>query len=148
MAPSRAMILRSHRLLLRPQPVAACSTSRNIHLSTCTTTPVPARPKSSPLNQLTKRFDSTLPAPPAVAEPPDYLTENELKVFKMLQEGLQPTRLEVQDISGGCGSMYGIEVVSAQFKGMPVIKQHRLVNKILGEEIKKWHGIQLKTRTP
>ncbi|KAK5006441.1 hypothetical protein LTR28_006486 [Elasticomyces elasticus] len=89
----------------------------------------------------------------------------------MLQEGLQPTRLEVsspptrripsngldregarresvQDISGGCGSMYGIEVVSAQFKGMPVIKQHRLVNKILGEEIKKWHGIQLKTRTP
>lgn len=56
--------------------------------------------------------------------------------------------VQVQDISGGCGSMYALDVVSAQFKGLTVIKQHRLVNSILGDEIKKWHGVQLKTKAP
>jgi BolA-like protein 3 len=54
----------------------------------------------------------------------------------------------VQDISGGCGSMFALNIVSEQFKGMPVIKQHRLVNQILREEIKTWHGVQLKTKAP
>jgi stress-induced morphogen len=55
---------------------------------------------------------------------------------------------QVQDISGGCGSMYGIAVSSEKFKGIPMIKQHRLVNEILGDQIKTWHGIQLKTKAP
>lgn len=79
---------------------------------------------------------------------PDYLSEAERKIFTMIKEGLQPTKLEVQDISGGCGSMYGIEIVSEKFAGLPVMKQHRLVNQVLGEEIKKWHGMQLKTKAP
>ncbi|KAK4624699.1 BolA-like protein 3 [Fulvia fulva] len=79
---------------------------------------------------------------------PDYLSEGERKVFALIKEGLQPTKLEVQDISGGCGSMYGIDIVSEKFAGLPVIKQHRLVNQVLGEEIKKWHGVQLKTKAP
>lgn len=79
-------------------------------------------------------------------QPPDYLSEGELKVFNKIKSELQPTSLEVQDISGGCGSMYGLEIVSEKFKGLSVIKQHRLVNEVLGEEIKKWHGVQLKTR--
>lgn len=52
----------------------------------------------------------------------------------------------MQDISGGCGSMYAIDVVSATFEGMSVVKQHRLVNRVLEEEIKGWHGVQLKTK--
>ena len=79
-------------------------------------------------------------------QPPDYLSEGELKVFKKIKIALQPSTLEVQDISGGCGSMYALEVVSDKFSGLPVIKQHKLVNQILSEEIKSWHGIQLKTR--
>jgi stress-induced morphogen len=54
----------------------------------------------------------------------------------------------VQDVSGGCGSMYAIDVVSRQFKGMNMLKQQRLVNKVLGEEIKGWHGVQLSTKAP
>ncbi|EME45263.1 hypothetical protein DOTSEDRAFT_127560 [Dothistroma septosporum NZE10] len=84
----------------------------------------------------------------SAVEAPDYLSEAERKVFTIIQEGLQPTKLEVQDISGGCGSMYGIDIVSEKFVGLPVIKQHRLVNQVLGEEIKKWHGVQLKTKAP
>ncbi|CAK4032281.1 Hypothetical predicted protein [Lecanosticta acicola] len=80
--------------------------------------------------------------------PPDYLDERERKVFDMIKESLHPTKLEVQDISGGCGSMYGIDIVSEKFRGLSVIKQHRLVNEILREEIKGWHGVQLKTKAP
>ena len=79
-------------------------------------------------------------------QPPDYLSEGELKVFHKIKSELQPSSLEVQDISGGCGSMFALDIVSERFKGLPVIKQHRLVNEVLGEEIKKWHGVQLKTR--
>lgn len=41
--------------------------------------------------------------------------------------------------------MYALNIVSPKFKGLPVMKQHRLVNEILGDEIKKWHGVQLRT---
>jgi BolA-like protein 3 len=54
----------------------------------------------------------------------------------------------VQDISGGCGSMYALDIVSRQFEGMTVIKQHRLVNKVLGDEMKNWHGVQMRTKAP
>lgn len=49
---------------------------------------------------------------------------------------------------GGCGSMFAIKIVSDAFKGIPMIKQHRLVNQVLADEIKKWHGLQLVTKAP
>lgn len=42
--------------------------------------------------------------------------------------------------------MYAIEIVSSRFEGLSVVKQHRLVNEVLKEEIGGWHGVQLKTR--
>jgi len=54
----------------------------------------------------------------------------------------------VRDVSGGCGSMYAIEIVSERFRGMGMLAQQRLVNGVLGEEIKGWHGVQLRTRAP
>ena len=56
--------------------------------------------------------------------------------------------VQVQDISGGCGTMYAVAITAEKFRGLPVIKQHRLVNEILSEQIKSWHGIQLKTKVP
>lgn len=53
---------------------------------------------------------------------------------------------QVQDISGGCGSMYALDIESPKFKGLTVIKQHKLVNEILKDEIKSWHGVQLRTK--
>jgi len=79
-------------------------------------------------------------------QPPDYLSEGELEIFNKIKAELDPIRLEVQDISGGCGSMYALDIESSKFKGLTVIKQHKLVNQILANEIKKWHGVQLKTR--
>lgn len=42
--------------------------------------------------------------------------------------------------------MYAIEVESPKFKGLSPIKQHKMVNEILKEEIAQWHGVQLRTR--
>ncbi|PQE09319.1 Altered inheritance of mitochondria 1 protein [Rutstroemia sp. NJR-2017a BVV2] len=79
---------------------------------------------------------------------PDHLDEAERRIWDKLNTELQPEKLSVQDVSGGCGSMYAIDVVSRQFKGMNMLKQQRLVNKVLGEEIKGWHGVQLSTKAP
>lgn len=42
--------------------------------------------------------------------------------------------------------MYQVEVVSEAFKGLNMVKQHRLVNETLKEEIKAMHGIRLTTK--
>jgi len=44
--------------------------------------------------------------------------------------------------------MYALDIVSDKFSGLPIVKQHRLVNQVLGDEMKKWHGVQLKTKAP
>jgi len=77
---------------------------------------------------------------------PDHLDDKEKAIFQKLSEAFKPLALEVQDVSGGCGSMYAVAITSERFKGLSVIKQHRLVNEILGEDIKSWHGIQLRTK--
>jgi stress-induced morphogen len=35
--------------------------------------------------------------------------------------------------------MYAIEIESPKFKGLTVIKQHKMVNQVLKEEIAQWH---------
>ncbi len=41
--------------------------------------------------------------------------------------------------------MYAVEIASAKFKGVPLVKQHRMVTECLKEDIKDFHGIQIKT---
>ena len=58
-----------------------------------------------------------------------------------------PSKLSVEDISGGCGSMYALEIESSKFKGQSLVKQQRMVNDVLKEEMEKnnWHGVRIKT---
>jgi stress-induced morphogen len=79
---------------------------------------------------------------------PEHLNAKEKEIFELLNSEFRAEKLQVQDISGGCGSMYGIEVVSERFRGLSMLRQQRLVNEVLGEEIKGWHGVQLRTRAP
>jgi acid stress-induced BolA-like protein IbaG/YrbA len=44
---------------------------------------------------------------------------------------------------GGCGSFYAISISSPEFKGLSMIKQQRLVNDCLKEDIKGIHGLQV-----
>ena len=81
-------------------------------------------------------------------EAPQELNDAERAIFQKLNTSLEPIALEVQDISGGCGSMYGLDIVSEKFRGLSVVKQHKLVNEVLKEEVSGWHGVTLKTRVP
>ncbi|KAL7791574.1 bola protein [Trichoderma ceciliae] len=72
----------------------------------------------------------------------------ESTIAALLSSKLNPTSLLVQDISGGCGSMYAIDITSPAFRGLNMLKQQRLVNAALGDLVKEWHGVQIKTRVP
>ncbi len=57
-------------------------------------------------------------------------------------------RVEIKDVSGGCGDFYQILVVSPQFQGVTRIHTHRMVNDVLEKFIGKMHGLTLRTLTP
>ena len=46
-------------------------------------------------------------------------------------------------MKGGCGTFYAISIQHSSFKGLSTIKQHRLVNDLLADEIKGMHGLQV-----
>ncbi|KAG8897550.1 hypothetical protein FRB99_008068 [Tulasnella sp. 403] len=71
--------------------------------------------------------------------------KGEALIREKLQLKFQPSRLDVQDVSGGCGTFYAINIASAHFKGLPMVKQHRMVTDELKAEIEGIHGLQIKT---
>ncbi|KAF4317836.1 hypothetical protein BBO99_00007740 [Phytophthora kernoviae] len=75
-------------------------------------------------------------------------SEAEQAMHSALAARLEAVHVKVTDVSGGCGSMFDIEVASPQFKGQSRVKQHRMVNEILKEEIKSMHGLTIRTMTP
>lgn len=74
------------------------------------------------------------------------MTAAESAIASLLRDKLQPTELLVRDVSGGCGSMYAIDIASPVFKGVTMLKQQRMVNAALGDVMREWHGVQLNTR--
>ncbi|GAB9465990.1 hypothetical protein Gpo141_00003376 [Globisporangium polare] len=78
----------------------------------------------------------------------DNGTEAENAMHATLASALEAVHVKVTDVSGGCGSMFDIEVASPQFVGQTRVKQHRMVNEILKEEIKGMHGLTIRTMTP
>lgn len=83
---------------------------------------------------------------PAPLQKPEDLDEHESSIWDLLSAELAPTELIVRDVSGGCGSMYSIDVSSPAFRGLGILKQQRMVNAVLGDRVKGWHGVQLRTK--
>ncbi|KAI0829386.1 bola-like protein [Trametes gibbosa] len=77
-----------------------------------------------------------------------FSTDGERVIHEKLTEKFKPSELHVEDVSGGCGTFYQIIIASDEFKGLPLVKQQRLVNQTLKEEIQGIHGLQLKTIAP
>ncbi len=71
-----------------------------------------------------------------------------------LAAAFEPVFLEVvneshmHSVPPGSESHFKITVVSDQFDGLPLIKQHRLVNQALAEELRTIHALALHTYTP
>ncbi|KAF8520081.1 bola-like protein [Gautieria morchelliformis] len=83
----------------------------------------------------------------ASAQPPPNppRTVGEDNIYNKLQAKFSPSQLLVQDVSGGCGDFYAITIASGAFHGLSVLKQHRLVQDELKQEIGSIHGLQIKT---
>ncbi|KIM83872.1 hypothetical protein PILCRDRAFT_26461, partial [Piloderma croceum F 1598] len=77
---------------------------------------------------------------------PRELSEGEQIIHNKLTDRFTPSELLVQDVSGdrGCGSFYAITIASQAFKGLPTVKQHRLVTQVLKQEIEGIHGLQVR----
>ncbi|SPO31895.1 related to AIM1  len=75
----------------------------------------------------------------------DESTEGEQKIREILTAKFNPSVLKVQDVSGGCGSFYAIQLSSKAFQGLSTVKAHRMVNAELKDVIKDIHGLQLRT---
>ena len=58
----------------------------------------------------------------------------------------EATDLAVVDISGGCGSMYEVYVEAPDFKGVRMVKQHKMVTEALKAEISAMHGLRISTQ--
>jgi stress-induced morphogen len=73
----------------------------------------------------------------------DYLEE---KLRNSLQD---PKIVQVVDLSDcGCGSKFDVFIVANEFENLPLLQQHRLVNKIIINERPHIHALTLKTKSP
>ncbi|XP_022191865.2 bolA-like protein 3 [Nilaparvata lugens] len=87
-------------------------------------------------NILTRSFCST----------EDDATSGEKRIKSLLKKEFpNAADIHVKDISGGCGSMYAIDIRAGEFKNLNIVNQHRLVHKVLKKEIEGMHGLQLNT---
>ena len=78
----------------------------------------------------------------------DYLPLSAVYLFMVPfdRSKVGASKAVVQDISGGCGSMYKIEIESPLFRGKGLVAQHRMVKDALKAEIADMHGLTLHTR--
>lgn len=75
------------------------------------------------------------------------MTEAEI-LSKLRQNFPQAKVISVEDTSGGCGAMFNISLETEEFKGLSVMKQHRMIYDVLKEQIQSIHGLHLETRIP
>lgn len=79
----------------------------------------------------------------------------ETSIREKLSQELQPVHLDVMNesymhnVPKGSESHFKVVVVSEKFTGLPLIKRHRLVNHVLGEELEKSvHALSITAKTP
>uniref|UniRef100_A0A914CG83 BolA-like protein 3 n=1 Tax=Acrobeloides nanus TaxID=290746 RepID=A0A914CG83_9BILA len=74
-------------------------------------------------------------------------SEGEKRLAEKLMKHFSPgSQVKVVDVSGGCGSMYQIQVTSSDFKGKLKVQQHRMVNDAIRDDIKSMHGLVIDTK--
>jgi stress-induced morphogen len=70
------------------------------------------------------------------------------EIERLIREGLPDARVEITDLAGD-GDHYAARVVSESFRGLPRVKQQRLVYDALGGRMgTELHALQLTTATP
>lgn len=71
---------------------------------------------------------------------------SESKLQSILQNSFPNAKIKIIDTAGD-QDHYALEITSSAFKGLPLIKQHRLVKEALAEVlVKELHAISIKTK--
>lgn len=74
------------------------------------------------------------------------ITTESLK--EIIEERLEASLVQVEDMSGGCGQAFAVIIVSPIFQGKNKLMRHRLVNNKLKDEIASIHAFTQKVFTP
>jgi sulfur transfer protein SufE/stress-induced morphogen len=78
-------------------------------------------------------------------------------MVKVLRKELQPTVLELSDVShqhaghvegGGAESHFELGIVSSSFEGLNLVKRHKLIYQTLGEIMPQIHALQIQAQAP
>ncbi|WP_071516201.1 BolA family transcriptional regulator [Geitlerinema sp. PCC 9228] len=71
------------------------------------------------------------------------------QVKEMISSEIPDAQIQVQDLTGG-GDHYQVTVVSSEFEGKGLVKQHQMVYKALQQAMstEAIHALALKTYTP
>ena len=71
---------------------------------------------------------------------------SETKLISILQQSFPNAKIKITDLTGD-QDHYSLDITCNSFKGLPLIKQHRLVKDALSEVLEKeLHAITIKTR--
>ncbi|MFI5391251.1 MAG: BolA/IbaG family iron-sulfur metabolism protein [Bacteriovoracales bacterium] len=69
------------------------------------------------------------------------------KIKKLIMDKIPDAEVEVTDLTGTRDHL-GISVTSKEFKGKPLLAQHRMIMNILKEGLKtEIHAVEIKTQT-
>ena len=149
MLSGRAYTTSASRPAVPPTSFAEARSARSLQPRSLSSLLQPV-PWCSPRPYSTATSTEVSPAtePPNAIEKPDFLDDAESKIWDILVAEFDPKELIVRDVSGGCGSMYRIEISSDRFRRLKTLQQHRLVYGVLADLIESWHGAQLKTCVP
>ncbi|CAH8444705.1 unnamed protein product [Schistosoma turkestanicum] len=69
-------------------------------------------------------------------------------VIEQKLKSLDPLHIEVVDLSDGCGLKFDVKIISQEFEGKSLLDRHRIVHRLLEEEMRSIHALTLKTLTP
>ncbi|KAH9811421.1 bola protein [Melampsora americana] len=97
----------------------------------------------TPTFRTTHRLNSTTQDGDSSTTDLEAMSEDENKLYRKLQQRFLNGKIAVQDVSGGCGQFFAIQVIHPDFTGLSTLKQHRLINQTLSNEIKSIHGLQV-----
>ncbi|EFP80601.2 uncharacterized protein PGTG_06557 [Puccinia graminis f. sp. tritici CRL 75-36-700-3] len=108
------------------------------------------RPFNTTLSSLSISSSSSANPPlDSSASSADQTPVSEASISAKLARKLpQAVKLRVEDVSGGCGSFFVVEVVDQTFEGLSMLKQHQLINRTLADDIDRIHGLQVRLLDP
>eukprot|EP00127_Corallochytrium_limacisporum_P005959 Clim_evm36s215 gene=Clim_evmTU36s215 len=77
-----------------------------------------------------------------------YSSPVEESMRQKLEAEFKPSKLDIQDTSGGCGAAFEVYIESEAFKGMRALQRERKVTAAIKEEMQDIHALRVFPSVP